>query len=128
MKLEQTTQPASELYVHRIDELCDEIRHAMAAIAVNKLHALQESLWRQEVLCTGLKHLANAGQVAAPASELGERVKASLAALHLLNQSYAELLRRAQASNSLLFTLGQDYRQQSPAMADSNTPLYSLEV
>lgn len=105
----QLQNPAGELYVHRIDELREEIRHAMVALSGNRLEALEESLWRQEVLCTGLKHLLGTVQEAAPGTPLDARLQASLAALHHLNQSYAELLRQAQASNHLLHALCMHY-------------------
>ena len=114
--------PAGELYVHRIDELRDEIRQAMAAISGNKLQALEESLWRQELLCTGLKHMVGTVQGTRPGTTLNTRLQASLAALHQVNQSYAELLRQAGASNHLLYALWESY---SPHTRERTNPAHT---
>lgn len=100
----------------------------MAAISGNQLQALEESLWRQEVLCTGLKHLLGTVQDAAPGPPLNTRLQASLIALHQLNQSYAELLRQAQASNHLLYALCQGYGLHSRERADPAVQRCSLEA
>lgn len=94
-----------ELYVHRLDELREEIGRAMAAISGNKLAALEESLWRQEVLCTGLKHICCTAEQAQPGPALAKELRKSLCALHNANRSYVELLRQAQVSNHLLYAL-----------------------
>lgn len=128
MMAAQLQNPAGEFYVHRIEELREEVRHAMAAISGNKLQALEESLWRQEVLCTGLKHLVGTVQAADPGTTLNTRLQASLTALHQLNQSYAELLRQAQASNHLLYALCQGHGLPPRERTGSAAPRCSLEA
>lgn len=117
----QSINPAGELYVHRIDELRREIGHAMAAISLNKLGAFEESLWRQEVLCTGLRNLLTTAQDEACGTILGIRLQSSLSALREVNRSYAELLRQAQTSNSLLHALCQAH---CPNPQHTSTPLH----
>lgn len=113
MTAAQSQKPAGELYVHRIEELREEIRYAMAAISGNQLRALEESLWRQEVLCTGLRHLLGSAQESSTGSWLNPQLQTSLAALHQTNLAYAELLRQAQVSNHLFATLCQSYDRPS---------------
>ena len=94
-----------KLFVHRIQEVREEIRRAMAAISGNELGALEESLWRQEVMCTGLKQLLCTARQAQPGPALATELRTSLRALHDVNLSYAELVRQSQASNHLLYAL-----------------------
>jgi hypothetical protein len=117
-----------ELDAHRIDELREAIHDAIAAIAGNRLQALEESLWRQEVLCTGLKHLVQTVQSASVDTTLDTRLQRSITALHHLNQSYAELLRQAQASNHLLYTAGAGHGLDSCERTGSAVQRCSLEA
>ncbi len=128
----QEQNPGGELYVHRIDELREEVRHAMAAISGNRLQAFEESLWRQEVLCTGLKHLLLTAQAVTPSTTSGipvnTRLQASLEALHQVNRSYAELIRQARSSNHLLYALCQNHGAPAREMTDSTMQRCSLEA
>ncbi len=128
----QEQNPGEELYVHRIDELREEVRHAMAAISGNRLQAFEESLWRQEVLCTGLKHLLLTAQAITPSTTSGipvnTRLQASLEALHQVNRSYAELIRQARSSNHLLYALSQNCAAPAREMTDPTMQRYSLKA
>ena len=125
-------EPGGELYVYRIDQLREEVRRAMAAISGNSLQAFEESLWRQEVLCVGLKHLLLTAQAAAPSNTSGAtvntRLQASLEALQQVNRSYAELIRQAQSSNYLLYALCQNYAAPSRETTDSTIQRCSLKA
>ena len=128
----QEQNPGGELYVHRIDELREEVRHAMAAISGNRLQAFEESLWRQEVLCTGLKHLFLTAQAVTPSptsrTPVNTRLQASLEALHQVNRSYAELIRQAQNSTHLLYAPCQNYAAPTREMNDPTEQRYSLKA
>lgn len=109
----QLTNTSGEVYLQQVDALRNEIGEAMAAISCNRLQAFEESLWRQEILCVGLKRLLGAAERSASGdaglAALGSRIQSSMTALQQVNRTYAELLRQAQSSNHLLFVLYQTY-------------------
>lgn len=115
-----------KLFVHRIQEMREEIRRAMAAISSNELGALEESLWRQEVLCTGMKQLLRTARQAQPGPALATELRTSLRALYYVNLSYAELVRQSQASNHLIYALCAAHAAKSDRPAV--TPRCSLEA
>lgn len=124
----QPQHDPGEASLEHVEALRAEIHRAMAAVSGNALEAFEESLWRQEVLCVGLKHLLGAAHERDRSLTLQTRLRASMTALHQLNQSYAELLQQAQASNHLLYALCRSYGAHSREPAPFTGTRCSLEA
>lgn len=104
-----------------------ELTSAISAIAGNALEPLEKSLWNQQVLCTGLKHLVQTLQTAPVDPSLMDAVRSSMSALHSLNQTYAELVRQARSQSQVLHALCDTYQQSQPRQA-AGSRACSLEV
>lgn len=120
---------SGDLCLERIEALRQEITRAIAAISGDTLGDLEESLWRQEVLCVGLKHLLPELRTLQPRTLLAVRLGESMSALQELNRTYAELLRQAQSSNKLLLRLC--HHHHGAAHIDTGSAVgkrYSLEA
>jgi hypothetical protein len=102
-----------EQCAQKIDLLSREIGEAMGAISANSLHALEESLWRQEVICSDLKYLLRTAHenvvltIAVP-------LRSPLHALHRINASYAGLLQQTREKNQQLYALIRTYNASPP--------------
>jgi hypothetical protein len=112
---ENLQSPAS--YLHGMEQLRDEIQTAMLAISGNRLSVLEESLWRQQVLCTSLKHLSHTFASENVESPLMDRLRETSLALQNLNRSYLLLVQQASQSNDLLYRLCRGYKDTAPSPA-----------
>ena len=118
-----------EAYLEEVEELRSEIAAAMRAISGNSLQVLEESLWRQEVLCTSLTRLLQAMQAGGETPASMNRVHAATHALHALNHTYTALVQQSRASADLFYGLCQSYRH-GPAreVLQHPVPRYSFEA
>jgi hypothetical protein len=114
-------------FIEQIEALGSEIEAAMAAIAGDRLTALEQSVRRQELACSRLVDMA--GHVAATPSEsladpeLAARLQATSTTLRDLNAQYAALLRHSGQSVRLLAALCTNY-----AGSQVRTPTWCCEV
>ncbi len=102
-------------YLHQLDSLREEMQAAMLAISGNRLQVLEQSLWRQQVLCTTLKHLSSSLQTASIESSLSERIRESTLALGEVSRTYSVLLQQASQSGDLLLRLCRSYKDSAPS-------------
>lgn len=115
---QQPPPPTSTLavsYLHNVEQLRGEIQSAMLLVSGNRLSALEESLWRQQVLCTSLKHLSGSLTTASIERPLVKRIQEASAALDQLNRSYAVLIQQSSQSNNLLLRLCRSYQESAPS-------------
>lgn len=121
-------QPGAS-YLHEMEQLRDELQTAMLAISGNRLSVLEESLWRQQVLCTSLKHLSHTVAAESVHSPLLKRIRETSVALNDLNRSYSLLVQQASQSNDLLYRLCRSYKDAAPSPAlPSAQPTWSCEA
>ena len=99
--------------LQQLESLRTEIGAAMTAISGNSLQALEESLWRQEVLCVSLKRLVQTLPEGDSSSSAMIRIRSTTAALYALNQTYAGLVQQSKASSDLLYSLCLSYKDSS---------------
>ncbi len=126
---EDLLQPKSEVCLHALDALRHEIDEAMSAVSANTLQALEESLWRQEVLCVGLKRMLGTLQGNSLQNGATDRIKAAMTALHAVNRTYAEVVEQSRSSNHRLYALCLSYRGATPRDTAASTGMCcSLEV
>ena len=113
-------QTREEVPLAEINSLHHEISVAISAVSGNSLRALEESLWRQEVLCTSLKQLLHTlGRSNDSATMI--RMRSAMSDLHRLNQTYAALVAQSRSSNDLLYALSQGYKIDSPHGVGNST-------
>ena len=96
-------------YLGDLEALREEVQLAVHAISTNSLAALEASLWRQEVLCVGLKHLSQSIDPHLLETSLRARIEVASTALHHLNRTYASLVQQARSSATLLQGLCRGY-------------------
>jgi negative regulator of replication initiation len=106
--------------LQQMQELAREISASMDAIASNAMPGFQESVARQEMLCSSLAAMANTiGEGSRPSVQtllpgidatLESRIRAASKALCELNLQYAALLRHSGKFIAVLATL---YRSQT---------------
>ncbi len=108
-----STSPAA--YLHQLESLREEMQAAMLAISGNRLPALEESLWRQQVLCTSLKHLSHTLSSGSVENPLTRRIRESTAALQEVGRTYSALLHQASESGDLLHRLCRSYKDAAPS-------------
>ncbi len=113
-----------EAYLEQLELLRAEMNDAMLAISGNSLQALEESLWRQEVLCVSLKRLLQSLQGAQIDSTILVRMQSATTALHTVNQSYAGLIQRSRSSADLLYSLCRSYNEASSREDGSNSKAF----
>jgi hypothetical protein len=118
---------SAEECLEHLSALHSEVRSAISAIATNALEPLEQSLWNQHVLCTGLKRLLESLQDARHDLPMMNAMRSSMAALHSLNKTYAELVRQARSQSDVLHSLGESYRY-SQTTRTTDAPRCSLEV
>ena len=118
MRLMPSNPPAGghspAAYLEQLETLRREMQAAMLAISSNQLTILEQSLWKQQVLCTSLKHLSHILASEEMESSLSRRIRESTTALHEVSRTYAALLKQASASGDLLLRLCHSYRDASP--------------
>lgn len=117
-----------EAYLEEVELLRDEISTAMLAISENTLEALEQSLWRQQVLCVSVKRLLESIHRTEIDSAAMTRVRSATTALHTLNQSYATLVQQSRSSADLLYSLCRSYRDASHREPGSDAHRCSLEA
>ena len=116
------THSTSAVYLRQMDELRDEIQSAMLAIAGNSLSVLEGSLWRQEVLCTSLKHLSRTLGPDALHGPLTARIHETSIALQELNRTYSLLIQQSSQSADLLYRLCRSYKDHSSSNPSALRP------
>ena len=128
--LVNSTETTNEdLYVQQLEFLREEMTRSMRAISGNSLQVLEESLWRQEVLCVSLQRLVRALGSGNAGSAAMARVRSATTDLHRLNQTYARLIQQSKASCDLMYGLCASYAESS--LRDSPTSIghpYPLEA
>ncbi len=118
---QQQHLPTAVSYLHDVEQLRGEIESAMRHISGNRLAALEDSLWRQQVLCTSLKHLSHSLATESIERPLVRRLQEASAALDQLNRSYTLLVRQASHGNNLLLRLCRSYQESAQASLPSPT-------
>ena len=110
---------AAVSYLHDAEQLRGEIEVAMLLISGNRLSALEESLWRQQVLCTSLQHLSRALTAEAIEPPLARRIREASLALQQLTRSYSVLIGQSSQNNDLLLRLCRSYQESAPSTSSS---------
>ena len=111
----QSRDQIAATYLQQMQELASEISVGMNAIAANKLPVFQESVSRQEVLCSSLATMADTvsqglgspGAVSPPSIDpsIQQKIQAAGDAIRELNLQYAALLKHSGKSIALLSLL-----------------------
>jgi hypothetical protein len=111
----QTRDEIAARYLQQLQELAFEISAATDAIAANALPKLQESVAKQEMLCSNLAMLANSVSEGFRTSErtlpahsdnsVELKIRAASKAISELNLQYAALLKHSGKSIALLASL-----------------------
>lgn len=111
----QSRDQIAATYLQQMQELASEISVGMDAIAANKLPNFQDSVSRQEVLCSSLATMANAvsegfrlPDAPSPSSidpSIEHKIQAAGDAIRELNLQYAALLKHSGKSIALLSLL-----------------------
>ena len=114
----QTRGELAVIYLQQLRALAFEISVAMDAIASNALSKFQDSVAKQEMLCSSLASMANAGSERFQSTEqpltscidtidtsVEGKIRAANGALRELNLQYAALLKHAGRSVALLASL-----------------------
>lgn len=107
--------------VRRLSELEREIRCASVAIAQNRLRDLEESLWRQEILCRNLKSFVSTICPAILDRDSINLLRETAARLKMQSQIYEKLVARSSRSTAILQHLCTLYRN---AAQQSGTGMY----
>lgn len=111
-------------YLQDVEALQGEMQSAMLAISGNRISVLEESLWRQQVLCTSLKHLSQSLVAGPVETSLRNRICEANRALEQVNRSYAVLVQQSSQSTDLLLRLCRSYAEAAiPAHASAPQPL-----
>ena len=118
----QTHDQLAAAYLLQLQALAFEISVAMDAIATNAPTSLQESVAKQEMLCSVLAHMAktmhekvrSSGQplLVLSDSSIEPRIRAASEAIRQLNLQYAALLRHSGRSIALLASLCRSHTGQ----------------
>jgi hypothetical protein len=91
--------------LRRLAELHSEMKAAIAAIASNSLSDLEHSLWRQEMICAGLKRSIFTLRRSALSAETLGNLRDVSHSLRELNRSYESLVQQSNRSAALLLDL-----------------------
>ena len=118
----QTHDQLAAAYLLQLQTLAFEISVAMDAIAANAHTSFQESVAKQEMLCSVLAHMAKTihGKVRSSEqpllglsdSSIEPRIRAAREAIRQLNLQYAALLRHSGRSIALLASLCRSHTGQ----------------
>ncbi len=104
-----------EVCIRQIHDLEEAIQSAILAVANDAVEELEDSLWKQQVLCSGLQRSLESITVGGVTPDLIERISRAMTTLHSANRTYAELVRQAQVSANLLLKLCNSYESQTSA-------------
>jgi hypothetical protein len=118
----ETRDELGAAYLHRLRALALEISVAMEAVSANALSNFQDSVAKQEMLCSSLASMANAFNDKFQATErpgfsciensMDVKIRAASLALRELNLQYSALLRHAGRSVALLASLCRSHTGQ----------------
>ncbi len=126
---DHSTTRGEESFLEQLDAMRGEVSSSMLAISGNSLKALEESLWRQEVLCVSLNRLLESLDRRTVEPSSVTLIQTTTAALHKLNQSYAALVEQAETSAGTLYRLCRDYKDSQTSLGDGTSlSSYSLEA
>ncbi len=118
-----------ELYLQQVEWLRGEIERAVQAISANTLQVLEESLWRQEVLCVSLQRVVRTMVGTSVNSATMARVRKATADLQHLNKTYSRLIQQSKASCDLMYGLCRSYSEHSAREVPTSTGApYPLEA
>ena len=109
------SDPSPADYLQQLESLREEMQAPMLAISGNRLSILEESLWRQQVLCTSLKHLTHSISTQPLESSLARRIRESTTALHEVGRTYAALLQQTSEAGDLFLSLCRSYKDAVPS-------------
>ncbi len=129
--LQPDLHSAVAVYLDELAALGYELQTAMSAIADNALPSFEESVWKQEVLCSNLKRLARLLDRQMPDSITARRIHLAAQAVHDLNRRYEILVRHSGRLTQLLSNLHNSYSgsvDSSLYAASSNRQTLSCEV
>ena len=102
-----------DICFRQIHDLEDAIQSAIVAIANDAVEELEDSLWKQQVLCSGLQRSLESITVGGVTPDLIDRVSRAMSTLHSANRTYAALVQQAQVSANLLLKLCNSYEEQT---------------
>jgi hypothetical protein len=108
---------AGAMSLRQLKDLQDELQVAISAIARNSLPDLELSLWRQEMLCAGLKRSLFVLARSTPGKEMLGHLRSETVSLQQVNLSYESLVQQSSWSMSLLQDLCSLYK---------NAPAHSI--
>jgi hypothetical protein len=119
---------AAETCVQQLEDLQHELQTAISAVARNSLADFEHSLWRQEMLCAGLKRsIFVLGRYAADKQSLAPLRVANIV-LQNLNRSYESLVQQSSRSVALLQDLCSLYKNAPLSAIDGALPSLSCEA
>ena len=110
-----------EVCFRQMHDLEEAIQSAIVAIANDAVEELENSLWKQQVLCSGLQRSLESITVGGATPDLIDRVSRAMSTLHSANRTYAALVQQAQVSANLLLKLCSSYEQ--PASSTVLSPM-----
>jgi hypothetical protein len=107
-------EPLGAAYLLQLQALAFEISVAMDAIAANALTSFQESVAKQEMLCSVLANMAKTirSSEQPPLALSDSRIGAASEAIFQLNLQYAALLKHSGRSIALLASLCRSHTGQ----------------
>lgn len=111
--------------VHSLEELQEELEAAIDAIGRSSLPEVEQSLWKQEMLCATLKRVLPDVARAKPNPETIAALVTAGAALRISQRRYAAVIHAAQATNRLLQDLCSLY---SPAAGEVRAHRHTQSV
>jgi len=114
--------------LQKLKDLQDELQAAISAVARNSLYDLELSLWRQEMLCAGLKRALFVLGRSAPGKEVLCRLRGAGVSLQNMNRSYESLVQQSNRSMSLLLDLCSLYKNAPVPTIDRALPSLSCEA
>jgi len=126
MQLDIASTGAAPLQV--LKELRDELQAALSAVARNALPDLELSLWRQEMLCMGLKRSLFLLKRSVPGKEVLRHLRDASISLQNMNRSYESLVQQSNRSTSLLLDLCSLYKDAPVPAIDHALPSLSCEA
>lgn len=102
----------------QIEALESAVLTALLALGESSLEELEDSLWKQQVLCSTLQHSLERLRCGTLDTPGLRRVVAAMHALHSLSRTYASAIDQANASTALLWKLSASY--QDPDVRDTD--------
>lgn len=120
-------EATAEWWLKQLADLERELEIATDAIARNSLAEFEQSLWRQEMLCSGLKRSMQSLRRAGLDSQPLKALRASARSVWTANRSYAVLIARTRQSAAVLQDLCGLYRHL-PSRRLSLEPTLSCEA